>query len=120
MPSWPGCRLSSASTRRSSRCWLTPCSARRVSCWLAASLAPLAGGDSQRYLALVPTLALMAGALYVVAGLCRLGFIANFLSQPILTGYLNGIAAIIIVGQLPKLVGYPGAAQEFMPRLLEF
>jgi len=41
-------------------------------------------------------------------------------SQPILTGYLNGIAAIIIVGQLPKLVGYPGAAQEFMPRLLEF
>ena len=87
---------------------------------VAASLAPLAAGDSQRYLALVPTLALMAGALYVVAGLCRLGFIANFLSQPILTGYLNGIAAIIIVGQLPKLVGYPGAAQEFMPRLLEF
>lgn len=87
---------------------------------VAASLAPLAAGDTQRYLALVPALALMTGALYVVAGLCRLGFIANFLSQPILTGYLNGIAAIIVVGQLPKLLGYSAEAQEFVPRLLEF
>ena len=91
----------------------------RPASWWLRVLGPLAAGDPQRYLALVPTLALLAGALYVVAGLCRLGFIANFLSQPILTGYLNGIAAIIVVGQLPKLFGYPGAAQEFMPRLLE-
>jgi high affinity sulfate transporter 1 len=86
---------------------------------VAASLGPLAGGDPQRFVALVPMLALMTGGLYLVAGLCRLGFIASFLSQPILTGYLNGIAALIIVGQLPKLLGYPGAAQEFVPRLLE-
>ena len=87
---------------------------------VAATLEPLAAGNPERYLALVPTLALIVGALYLVAGLLRLGFIANFLSQPILTGYLNGIAAIIIVGQLPKLFGYTGVAEEFLPRLLEF
>lgn len=86
---------------------------------VAASLGPLAAGDPARYLALVPVLALMIGAVYIVAGLCRLGFIADFLSRPILTGYLNGIAALIIVGQLPKLLGYHAEAQEFVPRLVE-
>jgi hypothetical protein len=78
---------------------------------VAASLAPLAGGDPQRYLGLTVVLTLMTGILYVIAGLSRLGFIANFLSQPILTGYLNGIALIIIVGQFQKLLGYPGEAE---------
>ena len=54
-----------------------------------------------------------------LAGLARLGFFANFLSQPILTGYLNGVAIVIIVGQLPKLLGYPSEADEVLPRLLE-
>ena len=87
---------------------------------VAASLAPLAQGDPARYLALLPVLTLITGALYVVAGLGRLGFFASFLSQPILTGYLNGIAIVIIVGQLPKLLGYPSEAGEVLPRLLEF
>jgi high affinity sulfate transporter 1 len=87
---------------------------------VAASLGPLAGGDPERYLALMVVLTLMTGILYVVAGLLRLGFIANFLSQPILTGYLNGIALIIIAGQLQKLFGYSGEAEEFFPKLTEF
>jgi high affinity sulfate transporter 1 len=87
---------------------------------VAASLGPLAGGDPERYLALMVILTLMTGILYVVAGLSRLGFIANFLSQPILTGYLNGIALIIIAGQLQKLFGYAGEAEEFFPKLTEF
>ena len=37
-----------------------------------------------------------------------------------LTGYLNGIAIVIIVGQLPKLLGYPSEADEVLPQLLEF
>ena len=61
----------------------------------------------------------MTGVLYLLAGAARLGFIATFLSQPILTGYLNGIALIILVGQLPKLLGYPSAAKEFVPQLQE-
>jgi len=87
---------------------------------VAASLGPLAGGDPERYLALMVILTLITGILYVVAGLSRLGFIANFLSQPILTGYLNGIALIIIAGQLQKLFGYSGEAEEFFPKLTEF
>ena len=79
---------------------------------VAASLAPLAGGDPERYLAMLPVFTLMAGVLYLVAGAARLGFIASFLSQPILTGYLNGIALIILLGQLPKLLGYPSAARS--------
>ena len=87
---------------------------------VAASLGPLAGGDAERYLALMVALTLMTGLLFVIAGFTRLGFIANFLSQPILTGYLNGIALIIIAGQLQKLFGYPGKAGEFFPKLTEF
>ena len=87
---------------------------------VAASLAPLAQGDPARYLALLPVLTLITGVLYVVAGLGRLGFFASLLSQPILTGYLNGIAIVIIVGQLPKLLGYPSEADEVLPQLLEF
>jgi high affinity sulfate transporter 1 len=87
---------------------------------VAASLGPLAGGDPERYLALMVILTLMTGVFYVVAGISRLGFIANFLSQPILTGYLNGIALIIIAGQLQKLFGYSGEAEEFFPKLTEF
>ena len=84
---------------------------------VAASLAPLAAGDPERYVALVPVLTLITGCFYLAAGFAKLGFIASFLSQPILTGYLNGIALIIIVGQLPKLLGYPSEAGEALPRL---
>ena len=87
---------------------------------VAAALGPLAGGDPERYMALLVALTLMTGVLYVLAGTARLGFIANFLSQPILTGYLNGIALLIIVGQLPKLFGYPAAEDEFHRKILEF
>ena len=86
---------------------------------LAASLGPLAGGDGQRYLALLVPLTLMTGTIYLLAGWARLGFIASFLSQPILTGYLNGIALVIIAGQLPKLLGYPSAGGETLAKLIE-
>ena len=65
----------------------------------------------------MPTL--ITGVLYLAAGLGRLGFFASLLSKPILTGYLNGIAIVIIVGQLPKLLGYPSEADEVLPQLLE-
>jgi high affinity sulfate transporter 1 len=87
---------------------------------VAASLGPLAGGDPERYLSLMVILTLMTGVLYIIAGFARLGFIANFLSQPILTGYLNGIALIIMAGQLQKLFGYSGEAEGFFPELTEF
>ena len=87
---------------------------------VAAILGPLAGGDAARYQSLMVVLTLCTGLIYVVAGFARLGFIANFLSLPILTGFLNGIALIIVVGQLPKLLGYAGEAGDFLPKIVEF
>jgi len=87
---------------------------------VAASLGPLAGGDTRLYLALMVVLTLMTGVLYVIGGLARLGFIANFLSQPILAGYLNGIAVIILTGQLPKLCGYSSSVDEIFSKWAEF
>ena len=72
---------------------------------VAATTTPLALGDLARYADLSITLTLLTGLLCIVAGFARLGAIANFLSRPILVGYLNGIAISIIVGQLGKLIG---------------
>ena len=85
----------------------------------AAALGPLAGGDAEHYRALVIVMTLMVGVIYLVMGAARLGFIASFLSRPILVGYLNGIALLIIVGQLAKLLGISVVADDFFPRLLE-
>ncbi len=87
---------------------------------VAATLGPLAGGDPERYATLLLGLTVMTGLLYLFAGVIKLGFIANFLSQPILTGYLNGIALLIIVGQVPKLLGYASTEEKFLRKILEF
>ncbi|BHH84759.1 SulP family inorganic anion transporter [Desulforhopalus sp. 52FAK] len=86
---------------------------------VASSLALLAGGDPTRYLSLMVAMTLLTGVFLVVAGFFRLGFIANFLSQPILTGYLTGASLIIMVGQLPKLLGIPVEASGFFPKVAQ-
>ena len=72
---------------------------------VAAALAPLAAGSSSTYAALAAAMALVAAAFCVVAALARLGFLADYLSQPVLVGYLTGVALIIIVNQSAKLIG---------------
>ena len=67
---------------------------------VAAVVAPLAGNDLTRYLALTSALTIIGGIFCVAAGWGGLGFLANFLARPILTGYLNGIAIWIITSQL--------------------
>jgi len=71
----------------------------------AATVAPLAAGDPARYAALAATLALMVAAVCVAAWALRLGFLAELLSRPVLIGYLAGVAVIMIVGQLGKVIG---------------
>ena len=51
-------------------------------------------------------LALMVGAIMILAAVARLGFIADLLSKPTMIGYMNGLALTILVGQLPKLFGF--------------
>lgn len=57
---------------------------------------------------LTAALALLTGVVALVAGLVRLGFISNFISEPVLKGFIVGMAITIIVGQLPKLFGVEG------------
>jgi high affinity sulfate transporter 1 len=72
----------------------------------ASVVAPLAasGGD-QRYLALTIALALLTGAVLVIAGLARLGIVAQFLAKPVLDGFIIGLAYTIAIGQVGKFVG---------------
>ena len=72
----------------------------------AAELALVApGGDPARLLAAASTLALLTGIFLILAGLLRLGFLANFISDPVLTGFKAGAGLVIVVDQLPKLLG---------------
>lgn len=73
---------------------------------IAASVIPLGGGDVGRTVALAGLLALMTGGILLVGGLLRLGFVTDLLSKPIRIGYLNGIALVVVVGQLPALLGF--------------
>ena len=75
---------------------------------IAATVLPLvmAGGDPDAAVAYASMLALMVGAITVLAGVFRLGFVADLLSRPTQIGYVNGLALTILVSQLPKLFGF--------------
>lgn len=92
-----------------------------ATCSLVATiLAPMAEGNIERYISLSMILAIFAGIACIVGGIAKLGFLTNFLSRPILTGYLNGIALSIIVGQLGKLFGFPVQSKGFFRAIGEF
>jgi high affinity sulfate transporter 1 len=75
---------------------------------IAATVLPLvaAGGDPERAVALASMLAIMTAAVMLAAGWAGLGFVADLLSKPTMIGYMNGLALTILVGQLPKLLGF--------------
>ncbi|MBU3994606.1 MAG: STAS domain-containing protein [Actinobacteria bacterium] len=73
---------------------------------IAVAVLPLALGSQDRAVALAGLLAIMVGVILIAAGGLRLGFITDLLSKPIRRGYLNGIALIVIISQLPKLLGF--------------
>lgn len=87
---------------------------------VAASVAPLAGGDDALYLSLSVTLTFFTGVLCMGASLLRLGTLADFLSKPILVGFMNGVAISILLGQIGKLFGFGIDSGGILPRLLEF
>jgi sulfate permease, SulP family len=89
----------------------------------AVAVAPLAVVDGQpdpaRYAALAAALALTMGALLLVAGTLRLGFVADFFGKPVLLGYINGVALIVISAQLGKLLGIDVSVDAFFPIIEE-
>ena len=87
---------------------------------VASAIAPLAGGDPSQYLALTMMLTLLVGLMCLVASFLRLGAIADFLSKPILVGFMNGLSLSIVLGQMGPLFGISLASTGFFPRALEF
>ena len=85
---------------------------------VAAAIAPLAGSDSDLYLSLSVTLTFLSGLLCIGASFLRLGALADFLSRPILVGFLNGIALSIFVGQLGKVLGISARGNGIVSQLL--
>ena len=67
---------------------------------------PLSVGDPGRAVVIASAMAIVAGAVCIVAGIARLGFITELLSKPIRYGYMNGIALAVLISQLPKLFGF--------------
>ncbi|HNM83966.1 MAG: sulfate permease [Mycobacterium sp.] len=86
----------------------------------ATALAPLALADPARYAALAAALAVLVGVICLVAGLCRLGFLADLLSRPVLAGYMAGVAVIMIAGQLGKVTGVEVEGEEFVDQIRSF
>ena len=84
----------------------------------AAGVAPLAGDDVERYIALALLLALMVGVIQFAMGLSRFGFLTNFLSHPILAGFTSAAALIIGLSQLKHLLGVDIARSHHVHEIL--
>jgi SulP family sulfate permease len=84
-----------------------------------ASLAGLAPqGDPAAAIRAVATLGVLVGAILAAASLLRLGFLANFISEPVLVGFKAGIGIVIVLDQLPKLLGVHYPKGSFFENLL--
>jgi high affinity sulfate transporter 1 len=87
----------------------------------AALSAGIVGNMAQRgtndYIALTAALAICAGVAGIVAGLLRMGFLASFISEPVLKGFIVGLALTIMVGQLPHLFGIQKGEGDFFQQL---
>ncbi|WP_371476839.1 SulP family inorganic anion transporter [Kitasatospora sp. NBC_00315] len=81
---------------------------------------PLAAGDPDRYAVLTAALAVVVGMMFLLARIARLGFVADLLSQPVLIGYLAGVALIMGVDQLTKITGVETEGSGFFPQLVSF
>jgi SulP family sulfate permease len=76
------------------------------------------GGDTASLLRASAMLTLLVGLVLVVASILRLGFVANFISEPVLIGFKAGIGLVIVLDQVPKILGIHFAKGTFVHNLL--
>ena len=114
MPGSPACRCRTASTPRRPGAILYAlfCTSRQISTGPSSSLAAVAGGavlltglGGKQAAELVAAITLVAGVLFLLLAVFRMGWIARFLSKPVITGFLAGAAVDVVIGELPKLTG---------------
>jgi SulP family sulfate permease len=84
----------------------------------AAVVGAMAQGNSAEYLALSAALAFTVGIILLAAGIVRLGFISDFLSKSVVTGFVFGLALVIAIGQVPKVLGIPSSQGDFFQQFV--
>jgi high affinity sulfate transporter 1 len=90
-----------------------------VSTLVGAAVLPMAVAGSPRAAELAAMLALLVAAFFAVAWAFRLGWISDYFSRPVLVGYIHGVAVILVIGQLGKLLGLSIRARDPLPQLWE-
>jgi SulP family sulfate permease len=90
-----------------------------ISALVGASVLGLAATGSREAAELAAMLALLVGACFLVARIARLGWLADYLSRPVLIGYIHGVAIVLVVAQLEKLLGIEVTAGDPLPQLVE-
>ncbi len=83
----------------------------------ATTIAAWGTAGSSDYITLTSVLAMLVGVFFLLFGMLRLGWVANFLATPVLKGFTHGLAIIIILGQTPKLLGIEGGQGYFFRKL---
>ncbi|MFY7855124.1 MAG: SulP family inorganic anion transporter, partial [Rubrivivax sp.] len=90
-----------------------------VSLMTATAIAPHAAAGTAAYLNAALVLALLSGGVLVLMGLLRLGALAQFLSHPVMAGFITASAVLIAIGQLPALLGLKVTGDGAIARLLD-
>jgi sulfate permease, SulP family len=90
-----------------------------ISTLVGAAVLPLAVAGSSKAAGLAAMLALIVAVFFAAAWLLRLGWISDYFSRPVLVGYIHGIAIVLVIGQLGKLVGVSVSARDPLPQLWE-
>ncbi len=81
---------------------------------VAAAVIPVAGDDPDARVAFASLLALIVGALCIAGGIARLGLLTDLISKPVRVGYLAGIAVVVLVDQVPQMLGLDGSGDDFL------
>lgn len=90
-----------------------------IAVMIASVLAGAAVAGTAEYMALASGLAIMVGLLFLAMRLFRLGFMSEFFSKPVITGFIFGLAMMIAIRQVPKLFGFESGGENFFERLIE-
>ncbi len=83
----------------------------------AATVGSLAASGTADYLALTSALAILTGVLFLLFGLLRLGWVADFISRPVMQGFIAGVILVTVIGQVPTLIGLSRTRGDFFQQL---
>ena len=81
------------------------------------TVATLATSGSQEYLMLTSAIAFLVGVCFLIFGLFKMGWVADFIPTPVMKGFIQGLVWVTIIGQVPKLLGIKGGSGNFWQKL---